>query len=59
LPHAGPIEHADETLATALEVAERTGERFYIAELVRLQGELRLAQDEQARCEVKSIGLSV
>jgi predicted ATPase len=40
----GRIEEADAALHTAFEIAAETGEKWYSAELYRLQGEARLAQ---------------
>jgi hypothetical protein len=42
----GLIAEALETLADALTLGARTGERFYAAELHRLRGQLRLALDD-------------
>ena len=54
LGEAGQFSEGLNVLAEALEVANRTGERFYEAELHRLKGELLLMQDtiEKDRAEV-------
>ena len=41
---AGKVEEGLTALAEALAAVDRTGERFYEAELYRLKGELTLAQ---------------
>jgi DNA-binding winged helix-turn-helix (wHTH) protein/predicted ATPase len=41
----GLIDEARHSIAEALEIRERQGEAFYLAELYRLRGELRLAGD--------------
>jgi predicted ATPase len=47
---AGQVEEGLTVLAEALTVVDKSGERFYEAELYRLKGELLLAQArEQAR----------
>jgi predicted ATPase len=43
---AGDVADAKRTVAQALAVGERSGERFYLAEVHRLQGELRLADSD-------------
>jgi predicted ATPase len=40
----GRIDEAEAALRTAFEIADQTGEKWYSAELYRLQGEARLAQ---------------
>ncbi len=45
---SGQPDAAQRCLNEALEVAERTGENFYLAELQRLCGELRLPRSDQA-----------
>jgi predicted ATPase len=47
----GKTEEGMSTLNEALTVVERTGERFYEAELYRLRGELTLAQSSVQRLE--------
>jgi predicted ATPase len=47
----GQIEEGLTTLTEALAVADKTGERFYEAELYRLKGELTLAQSSVQRLE--------
>ena len=44
---AGQAEEGLATLAEALTVVDKTGERFYEAELYRLKGELTLQQESQ------------
>jgi tetratricopeptide (TPR) repeat protein len=44
---AGQVEEGLATLTEALALVDKTGERFYEAELYRLKGELLLAQAEQ------------
>ena len=44
----GLIDEARRSIDEALEVRDRQGERFYLAELYRLRGELRLASDGDA-----------
>ncbi len=44
---AGQVEEGLSTLAEALAVIDKTGERFYEAELYRLKGELTLQQESQ------------
>ena len=56
---AGQAEVAESCLKEALEVSQRTGENFYLAELQRLCGELRLAksdiqEDGQAQAEAEA-----
>jgi adenylate cyclase len=48
---AGQAPQGQEKLAEALAFAEATGERFYEAEIRRLQGELLLMQGNQAEAE--------
>ena len=45
----GQIEDALASVAEALSLVEKTGERLYEAELHRLQGELMLLQDGEAK----------
>ena len=44
---AGQAEEGLATLAEALSVVDKSGERFYEAELYRLKGELLLAQGKR------------
>jgi predicted ATPase len=46
--HVGQGEDALATVTTALALVDRTGERFFLAELYRLRGELLLRQDVSA-----------
>jgi predicted ATPase len=50
----GRIAEGQSTLRLALDEVSRTGERFYEAELVRLQGELMLRTDETAQAAEES-----
>jgi predicted ATPase len=56
----GQIEEGLTTLAEALDVVNRTGERFYEAELYRMKGELTLAQSsvQSPALRVKKSGQS-
>jgi predicted ATPase len=45
----GQIEEGLNALAEALAVVDKTGERYYEAELYRLKGELLLIQADQVR----------
>jgi class 3 adenylate cyclase/tetratricopeptide (TPR) repeat protein len=48
---AGRLEEASEALAQALATSERTGERFYLAELWRLKGEILAEQGRRSEAE--------
>jgi predicted ATPase len=50
---AGQAAEGEELLAAALERVERTGERYYEAELHRLRGEMLLALPERDRAEAE------
>jgi DNA-binding winged helix-turn-helix (wHTH) protein/predicted ATPase len=45
----GHVADALQTVEDALAVSARTGERFYVAEIYRLRGELRLAGDDDVK----------
>jgi predicted ATPase len=49
---AGQVAHGLSVLAEALELMEKTGERFYEAESYRIKGELLLMQHEETEAEV-------
>lgn len=58
---AGRLDEALEALAQALAISERTGERFYLAELRRLKGEILAGQGSRSEAEHslrEAIGLS-
>ena len=48
---AGRLDEALEALAKALSISERTGERFYLAELRRLKAEILAAQGRRSEAE--------